>query len=799
MATTTTSRKTPRIAHEPTVRETARAFLRPKSRFLRWFLRTVAVAGGLFVLLVLIVQRMGLPSAVGDALRSELAARGVTVQFDKLYLDLRTRVVAEKLKVSQEKGAVDAKLEIDELRFSFNWLSWWRGEPFLEGAWMQGGDLVLPLDAETSIRLHDVVARVDLGPDTIFVRESEARILNFVLLARGSVNLKDFKPKPGAKPVDLAQYAGTWKKAEEALRQIQGRRPIELDAEFHFGLADPLRGEYNLTVRSDRQTWRGLVVDQADIRLGFQEERLSLDGTVALQKGGLRFDGVWKNGDKGARLQVQSDAEPSAFAALAPRDGAKALEALAFSLPPACEGYVDLNWDGPFSFFAQARMHWQNFKLGGHPFERFYAAGSTDGKRFILTELALEDGKGKLEGNAFFDGAQTFKGSLKTSLDPTVFKPALGEGAQPFLNSLVFHDKGPVLEAEFSGDRPAPEAVLVQGTVAASAMSYKGVEIEEAGSAFSYKDGELTVRDAFLKRPEGAAKANAVHNFKTKFVHIESAETQVDPIPLATIFSSKLVEYLSPYTFTGVPKLVLSGDMDLDTQKKTNLSVQVTGLKGLDFTLFEKRLHWQGVDASLKLTGPLLELKTTKPAKTFGGTVEAELKITLDEKQAYRAKLKMQDQDFGAAMNTFFGNREVAGELSGDMTLEGELGKLETVNGWGDAVVREGVLYDIPMFGGFSDILNSIVPNLGYAKASQARTGFVIRDGVITAEKIDIHSATFALIGGGTYNMVKDEVDLSMRVNIRGPMGIVLFGVSKLFEYRGTGTMAETKWEPKAF
>jgi hypothetical protein len=799
MAATSSARKTSRIPEEPRVRETARAFLKPKRRWIRWVLRGMLVAGGLFILLLLMINRMGLPAAVGDAIRSELAARGISVQFEKLYLDLRTRVVAQKLQVSQEKGVVDAKLEIDELRFSFNWLSWWRGEPFLDGAWMQGGDLVLPLDQETSIRLHDVVARVDLGPDTLFIRESEAKILNFILRAHGSVNLKNFKPQPGAKPMDLALFAKPWAQAEGSLRQLQGRRPIELDAEFHFDWAEPLKGEYNLFVRADRQTWRGLVVEETDIRLAFQDERLNLDGNIALQKGGLRFDSVWKNGDRSARLQFQADAEPLSFAPLVPGDGVKALAALSFTQAPACEGYVDLNWDGPFSFFTQARVHWQNFKLGEHAFDRLYVAGSSDGKRFILTELGLEDGQGKLEANAYYDGDKTFKGFLKTTLDPTVFKPALGEGAQPFLNSLVFHGKGPVLEAELSGVRPVPEAVLVAGSAAVGAMSYKGVEIEEAKSAFSYKNGELTVRDGFLRRKEGVAKANAVHNFKTKFLRIESAETQVEPIPLATIFSSKLVEYLSPYTFSGVPKLVLSGDMDLDTQQKTNLSVQVAGLKGLDFTLFGKKLHWQDVDASMKLVGQQLELKTTRPAKNFEGTIDAELRITLDQKQAYRAKLKTEDQDFGTAMNTFFGNREVTGEVSADMTLEGQLGKLETVNGWGEAVVKEGVLYDIPMFGGFSDILNSIVPNLGYAKAGQARTTFVIRDGVISADKIDIHSATFALIGNGTYDMVNDKVDLSMRVNIRGPMGIVLFGVSKLFEYRGTGTMADTKWEPKAF
>jgi len=38
-----------------------------------------------------------------------------------------------------------------------------------------------------------------------------------------------------------------------------------------------------------------------------------------------------------------------------------------------------------------------------------------------------------------------------------------------------------------------------------------------------------------------------------------------------------------------------------------------------------------------------------------------------------------------------------------------------------------------------------------------------------------------------------------MRVNMRGIMGVPLFLISKLFEYRGTGSLNDTKWEPKTF
>jgi len=56
-----------------------------------------------------------------------------------------------------------------------------------------------------------------------------------------------------------------------------------------------------------------------------------------------------------------------------------------------------------------------------------------------------------------------------------------------------------------------------------------------------------------------------------------------------------------------------------------------------------------------------------------------------------------------------------------------------------------------------------------------------------------------ALIGNGNYDFVEDKIELDVRLNVRGPAGLVLFPVSKLFEYRGTGTLAQTRWEPKLF
>ena len=42
-----------------------------------------------------------------------------------------------------------------------------------------------------------------------------------------------------------------------------------------------------------------------------------------------------------------------------------------------------------------------------------------------------------------------------------------------------------------------------------------------------------------------------------------------------------------------------------------------------------------------------------------------------------------------------------------------------------------------------------------------------------------------------------DKLDLNMRVNANLPFGFIMYPISKIFEYHGTGPMKNPKWVPK--
>ena len=112
------------------------------------------------------------------------------------------------------------------------------------------------------------------------------------------------------------------------------------------------------------------------------------------------------------------------------------------------------------------------------------------------------------------------------------------------------------------------------------------------------------------------------------------------------------------------------------------------------------------------------------------------------------------------------------------------------------------MIWDIPIFGILSQVLNTVSPGLGNSRATDAAAAFAITNGVIYSDALEMNTAMTRLEYAGT-------VDLRENVNARvtaqllhnlplvGPfISWITTPVTKLFEYKVTGTLANPKKEP---
>jgi hypothetical protein len=123
-------------------------------------------------------------------------------------------------------------------------------------------------------------------------------------------------------------------------------------------------------------------------------------------------------------------------------------------------------------------------------------------------------------------------------------------------------------------------------------------------------------------------------------------------------------------------------------------------------------------------------------------------------------------------------------------------------DGFGQANVRDGLLWDIPIFGILSPVLNTVSPGLGNSRATEASARFVITNGVIRSDSLEIRSTMMRLQYAGTVDM---QANVNARVTAQllrdtwvvGPLvSTALWPVSKLFEYHVTGTLGRPKSDP---
>ena len=53
------------------------------------------------------------------------------------------------------------------------------------------------------------------------------------------------------------------------------------------------------------------------------------------------------------------------------------------------------------------------------------------------------------------------------------------------------------------------------------------------------------------------------------------------------------------------------------------------------------------------------------------------------------------------------------------------------------------------------------------------------------------------MIGAGSLYFLRDAMDFSVRINAQGVPGLILYPVSKLFEYVSDGKLSQPEWRPK--
>jgi hypothetical protein len=217
------------------------------------------------------------------------------------------------------------------------------------------------------------------------------------------------------------------------------------------------------------------------------------------------------------------------------------------------------------------------------------------------------------------------------------------------------------------------------------------------------------------------------------------------------------------------------------------------------YSVFGKKLPFEDVRAEVHNREGSTRFDVT--ADVLGGAMT--LKGTLNENREpnpYDGELRMNAISYKSFAQVYSPGNESEGDISGHFKFTGRMNDWRTLKGGGALLIVNGNLLALPVLGPLTPVIRALLPSpiKGYNVAKEADCTFEVSDGFIVSDNIEVESSAYRVFSHGNIDFIRDDIDFNAEVRMRG-LGILLFPVTQLLAYRGSGTVGDAQWSPRIF
>lgn len=491
-----------------------------------------------------------------------------------------------------------------------------------------------------------------------------------------------------------------------------------------------------------------------------------------------------------------------------------------FREPLVLDVTIQGNWEDWDALGVTGCAALTNFSLATSPLNHldldFLRSGFSYTNQFwILSGLELAQGRTRLEFDGeTSDATQNFIGHLHGGLDAESLRPFLTtSNAVKGFEHLSLREPL-VLDIKGAGNWHDLSTLTANGNVAMTNFSIRGESADSVAGDFSYTNKTLRFFKPQLLRAKGKQLMTAdlvTLDFWHGRIYFTNGFSTTEPMYVVTCIGPKTADILRPYQFPGppvarvdgcAPMRDVRGGHDLDDADLTFVILKPTPFQW-------EKLRSPAMTGTIRWLGQRLIL-TNIVAEVYGGNGTGGAYFDFTPKHpgadfnffltVTNVNLHLLAADLSATSN------KLEGALSGALAVTNASSETwRSWNGYGNAKLRNGLLWNIPIFGLASDALNLFAPGLGNSRATDATVNFGLTNGVIYSKLLEMHTTTMRLQYSGT-------VDLQQNVNARvtaqllrnAPLvgylvSTVLWPVSKIFECQVTGQLQNPKVTPVWF
>ncbi|MFM8789547.1 MAG: hypothetical protein ACKOEI_06790, partial [Chthoniobacterales bacterium] len=648
-----------------------------------------------------------------------------------------------------------------------------------------------------SLRLTKARARLALADGIVSVPLARFNLQGIEVTATGQVSLSP--QAPSAAPTGLLPPEAA--RALEILEAVDfGRVPPKLTVEF--SAAGGTSGIWQLpSVRFEAPRASLGSIALRDIRMdaNFIDRVMTLRRLTAKDNkaGSLEASGRWDTGTGEAQADIESSLDPAGF--VAELLHAKEWRDLALARPPLIRATLETLPGTPrrLQILGTAQtdaFSYRSLKLGE------FKAGFVwrQGGEFYADEISLRTPSGPITASFMMRPEEGVRLRLDCQADPLPLLPLLGAKAKETVDKMELKLlEPPRIKLEAKGAKLDPAALQAAGNLQLARTSIHGSEMESASADLSSENLALIFTNMRVKRAEGSGTGSFVYDFGKKQVRLENIRSTMTPFNVLQWADPNVAKETEPYRLKGPPDVTVNGIIGLQDPSLTRLTAQFQAPQGLDYDLLDRTLNFGSTRGTLRFEGRKI-IADIPSAQLFGGSVRMNAVVTTGQPGArQQMTVDLNRVNFETLTRLYFDYRDSKGLVSGRYNFSFVPGKPEQMRGEGNLLVEDGNVFAIPVLGPLSFLLDSVVPGAGYQTSRRATCDYTVANGEIRTDNLDVQGQGFVMIGQGSLFFIEDRMDFGVRVNAQGVPGILLYPVSKLFEYVSDGKMTEPKWRPR--
>ena len=767
--------------------------------FVRWTIRLFLFL--LFICLpaaIIYFREIGISDEWKERVAAALSGEGFQTQIGRLAIDPFKGLVAENVVVRETSEEHRDFARLEHLVVSLNLADLLSGHVTIDQLQLDETDVSIPLGRQPDsarLEVDDVSAELSLVGDQLRIGSLEGRVQGIRFVISGLLrNPRAFHHKDAQDPSDQRSRLVSQVVSRISSLKYPGQPP-ELSLKVNGDLADLSTVQVSpILLRSGpiiAPNWRveGLDVEAAYTNRALSIKRFRLRG----REGALNLTAHWQNSVLDFEASSTLTLEP--FARLIPENSP--LEDFKFASRPQLEASGQITHaSSSLQYNVTGSAQLGKFSFRGVDFDAFSTDFAATNGKIFLRDTKLRAAGGEIGASLLF-APDDFRARLSSTIAPTAFAPLLGKKERDVIKLLNFRD-APFVQLELRGPKPEFAAITGTGFVRLGRTSMRGSTLDWGQSQIEIADSAITYKDFSLGRGKAVGKGTFVYDFGGKQVILRDIESTMPPVDVMMWIDPKIAETIKPYRFRQPPRVRAEGVVDLKIPpQKNDLHLAIQSESGLDYDLLERTLKFGRTNANVDITGTKV-IADIKSAELMEGDVGVNAVVSFDPADpTFGAKIDIRRVNFEQLTKLYFNYDDSRGVASGNFKFTARMGQEQQMRGDGSIRVEEGRVFAIPILGPLSEIVNKIIPGAGFQTARLATADFTVGDEKITTKNLKVEGAGFSLFGSGDIYFVADKMNMSVRLNARGLPGLVLFPVSKLFEYVGTGSLSKPEWRPK--